>query len=161
MKIVFINFSIFIFIDYENDVVILAINASLEDWNFFLMILRNEKKHSMYYKNKIWSNANKKYDVIKKECREILKILKKIRFYFYDVKFILKINTRVFINQLNRFDTNFFNALVTRWLAWIKIFNFEVRQVFDIKHIIANNLFKKFSSFNDFKKIVEKQNIND
>jgi hypothetical protein len=160
-KIAFINSFVLTFIDYAIDVVILAIDASLEDWKKILMILRNEKKHSVRYENEIWSNAKKKYDVIKKKCREILKILKKIHFYFYDVKFILKIDARVFVDQLNRFDTNLSDALVTRWLAWIRLFDFEIRHVFDIKHIVANDLFRKSSSFNDFKKVAEKKNIDD
>jgi hypothetical protein len=119
LKIVFINSSIFVFINYEIDIIILAMNASLEDWKKILMILRDEKKHSMRYESDIWSNAKKKYDVTKKECRDVFKILKKIRFYFYDVKFILKTNARVLVDQLNWFDTNLFDAFVTRWLVWI------------------------------------------
>jgi hypothetical protein len=125
------------------------------------MILRNEKKHSMRYESEIWSNVEKKYDVIKKKCREILKILKKIHFYFYDVKFILKTNARVLVDQLNRFDTDFSDAFVTRWLAWIRFFDFEVRHVLDIKHTAADDLFRKSSSFNDFKKVAEEKNIDD
>jgi hypothetical protein len=97
-KIVFINSFAFIFIDYAIDVIILAMNANLESWKKILMILRNEKRHSVRYESEIWSNAKKKYDVIKKECREILKILKKIHFYLYDVKFILKINACVLVD---------------------------------------------------------------
>ncbi len=138
-----------------------TMNASLENWKKILMILRNEKKHSVRYENEIWSNAKKKYDVIKKECREVFKTLKKIHFYFYDVKFILQTNVRVFVDQLNRFNTNFFDALVIRWLVWIRLFDFEVRYVFDIKHTAVNDLFKKSSSFNDFKKVAEKKNIDD
>jgi hypothetical protein len=103
----------------------------------------------------------KKYDVTKRECRDVLKILKKIRFYFYDVKFILKINARVLVDQLNRFDTNFFNAFIICWFVWIRLFDFEIRHVFDIKHIAANDLFKKSSSFNDLKKVAEEKNIDD
>jgi hypothetical protein len=161
LKIAFINFFVFTFIDYENDVIILAMNANLEDWKEILMILRNEKKHSIRYENDIWSNTEKKYDVTKKECRDIFKILKKIRFYFYDVKFILKTNARVLIDQLNRFNTNPSDAFVTRWFVWIRIFDFEIRPVFDIKHIAADDLFKKSSSSNDFKKVAEKKNIDD
>ncbi len=161
LKIVFINSFALIFIDYAIDVVILAMNASLENWKKILMILRNEKRHSVRYENEIWSNAKKKYDVIKKECREILKILKKIRFYFYDVKFILKTNARVLVVQLNRFNTNFSDALVTRWLAWIRLFDFEIRHVLDIKHTAADDLFRKSSSFNDLKKVAEEKNIDD
>jgi hypothetical protein len=160
-KIAFINSFALIFIDYENDVIIFAMNASLEDWRAVLMILRNEKKHSIRYENDIWSNAKKKYDVTKKECRDVLKILKKIRFYFYDVKFILKTNARVFVDQLNRSDTNLSDAFVTRWLVWIRLFDFEVRHVSSIKHIAADNLFRKSSSFNNFKKVAEEKNIDD
>jgi hypothetical protein len=120
-----------------------------------------KKKHLIRYENDIWSNAKKKYDVTKKECRDVFKILKKICFYFYDVKFILKTNARVLVDQLNRFDTNLSDALVTRWLAWIRLFDFEVRHVLDIKHIVADDLFKKSSSSDDFKKVVEKKNIDD
>jgi hypothetical protein len=161
LKIVFINFFAFTFIDYAIDVVILAMNASLENWKKILMILRNEKKHSVRYENEIWSDAKTKYDVIKKKCREIFKALKKIRFYFYDVKFILKTNAHVFVDQLNRFDTNLSDAFVTCWFVWIRFFDFEIRHVLDIKHIVANDLFRKSSSFNDFKEIAEEKNIDD
>jgi hypothetical protein len=161
LKIVFINFFAFTFIDYAIDVVILAMNASLENWKKILMILRNEKRHSMRYESEIWSNAKKKYDVIKEKCREVFKILKKIRFYLYDVKFILKTNARVLVDQLNWSDTNLFDTLVTRWLVWIRLFDFEIRHVFDIKHTAADDLFRKSSSFNNFKKVAEKKNIDD
>ncbi len=59
----------------------------------------------------------------------------------------------------NRFDIDFSDTFVIRWFAWIRFFDFEIRHVFDIKHTAANDLFKKFSSFNDFKEIVEKKNI--
>ncbi len=161
LKIAFINSFALTFIDYENDVIILAMNASLEDWKEILMILRNEKKHSIRYESDIWSDAKKKYDVTKKKCRDVLKILKKIRFYFYDVKFILKTDARVLVDQLNRSDTDLFDALVIRWLVWIRLFDFEVRHVLDIKHTAADDLFKKSSSFNDFKKVAEEKNIDD
>jgi hypothetical protein len=103
----------------------------------------------------------KKIRCHKKKCRDVLKILKKIRFYFYDVKFILKINARVLVDQLNRFDTDFSDAFVIRWLVWIRLFDFEVRHVLDIKHTAANDLFKKSSSFNDLKKVAEEKSIDD
>jgi hypothetical protein len=62
---------------------------------------------------------------------------------------------------LNRFDTNLFDAFVTRWLVWIRFFDFEIRHVSDIKHIAADDLFKKSLSSNDLKKIVKKKNIDD
>jgi hypothetical protein len=63
--------------------------------------------------------------------------------------------------SLNRFDTDLSDALIIRWLVWIRLFDFEVRHVFDIKHTAANDLFKKSSSFNDLKKVTEEKNIDD
>jgi hypothetical protein len=160
-KIAFINSFVFIFIDYAIDVIILAMNASLKDWRKILMILRNQKKHSMRYESEIWSDVEKKYDVIKRKCREILKTLKKIRFYFYDVQFILKTDARVLVDQLNRFDTDLSDALVTRWLVWIRFFDFEIRHVSDIKHIAADDLSRKSLSSNDLKKVAEEKDIDD
>ncbi len=160
-KIALINSFALTSIDYAIDVVILAMNASLEDWKKILMILRNEKRHSMRYESDIWSNAKKKYDVIKRKCRDVLKILKKIRFYLYDVKFILKTDARVLVDQLNRSDTDLSDALVIRWLVWIRLFDFEIRHVLDIKHTVADDLFRKSSSSNDLKKVAEEKNIDD
>ncbi len=56
----------------------------------------------------------KKIQRHQKKCHEIFKILKKIRFYLYDVKFTLKSNARMLVDQLNRFNINLFNAFVTR-----------------------------------------------
>jgi hypothetical protein len=53
LKIAFINSFVLTFIDYENDVMIFAMNASFKDWKKILIILRNEKKHSMRYENEI------------------------------------------------------------------------------------------------------------
>jgi hypothetical protein len=82
LKIAFINSSIFIFINYEIDIIILAMNASLKDWKEILMILRDEKKHSMRYESDIWSNAKKKYDVTKKNVVMFSRFWKRFVFIF-------------------------------------------------------------------------------
>jgi hypothetical protein len=62
---------------------------------------------------------------------------------------------------LNRVDTDLCDAFVTRWLVWIRFFDFEFRHVSDIKHTAANDLFKKSLSSNDLKKAAEEKNIDD
>jgi hypothetical protein len=62
---------------------------------------------------------------------------------------------------VNRFNTNLFDALIIRWFVWIRFFDFEICHVFDIKHIVANNLFKKSFSSNNLKKIAEEKDIDD
>ena len=65
------------------------------------------------------------------------------------------------MTQFNRFVANFSKTLIIHWLTWIKLFNFNVKYVFDKKHTIANDFSRRFWNFlNDIDKIYEK-NIDD
>ena len=76
-----------------------------------------EKKHAIYYKNEIWSDAEQKYDTDKYKYIKILKILKKCKHYIYEMYFILKINTNTLVTQLNRSAINLLETVVMRWIA--------------------------------------------
>jgi hypothetical protein len=125
------------------------------------MQLRDEKRHSIRYESEFWFETKQKYDVTKRECREVLKTLKKVRYYLYDCKFILKIDARVLIDQLNRSSTNLSSALITHWIAWIRLFDFDVRHVSEDKHTAIDDLFKKLSSSVNIAEIEIEENIND
>jgi hypothetical protein len=119
------------------------------------------KKNNRYAMKAIFDQTRKKIRCHKKRVLWCSQDFEKIRFYFYDVKFILKTNARVLVDQLNRFNTNLFDTFVTRWLVWIQLFDFENRHVSSIKHTTTDDLFKKSSSANDLKEIVEEVNIDD
>lgn len=54
--------------------------------------------------------------------------------------FILETNTNVLVTQLNQSGTDLPGALITRWIAWIQLYNFEVQYILDRKHIAADGL---------------------
>lgn len=111
-------------IDYESgDEIVLGVDASLEDWGSHLLQIRDKKRHPVRYESGIWSEAEKRYDATKRECRGVLKALKKVRYYLYDVHFTLEVDAQVLAAQLNRSGTDLPGALVTRWLAWIRLFD--------------------------------------
>ena len=65
------------------------------------------------------------------------------------------------IAQFNRSVTDFFKVLIIRWLTWVRLFNFNVRYIFDKKHTAANELSRKlYKLSNDIDKVHEK-NIDD
>ena len=98
---------------------------------------------------------------MKREYRELLKTLKKIRFWLYEVQFIIEIDVNILIAQLNRSAADLSEILMTRWLTWIHLFYFNVRYVLDKRHTAADELFRKFrESSNDIDEIHEK-NIDD
>ncbi len=60
--------------------IILAVDASLEWWGRVLMPLVQGKRHLSRHERGIWSSTEKKYDATKRECRGVLKALKKVRY---------------------------------------------------------------------------------
>ena len=70
-------------IDYAEGagLIVLGVDASLEGWGATLMQINNGKRHPARYESGIWSLQEKVYDATKRECRGVLKALKKVRNY--------------------------------------------------------------------------------
>jgi hypothetical protein len=59
--------------------------------------------------------------------------------------------------QLNRSRTDLLNALLTRWLAWIRLFDFEVCHVLGTKYTATNDLSRRpRTASDDINKMHEK-----
>ena len=132
-------------IDYfENaDDIILAVDASNAGWGAVLMQKHKGKRHPNRYESGLWADAERKYDSGKRECRELLKALKKVRFWLYEVHFVVEIDANTLVAQLNQSAADLPGALVTRWLAWIRLFDFDVRHVPGKKHGAADGLSRR------------------
>ena len=102
-----------------------------------------------------------RYDVTKRNNYELLKTLKKVRFWLYEVQFITEIDVNTLIVQLNRSVVDLFKILMIRWLAWIRLFDFNVRHVLDKKYTATNELFRKFHDLSNNIDKVYTENIND
>ena len=88
-------------------------------------------------------------------------MLKKIRFWLYEMQFIIKIDANILMTQFNRFVADFSKVLIIRWLTWIKLFDFNIKHVFNKKHTIVDNFSQRFRNFlNDIDETHEK-NIDD
>ena len=116
LKMILIRVSTLRSIDYfENvDDIILTMNVSNAEWKAVLMQKHKDKRHSNRYENDLWTNVERKYDSKKRKCRKLLKILKKIRFWLYEIHFVVKIDVNIFVIQLNQSIVDLSKALVTR-----------------------------------------------
>lgn len=81
LKLALITAPALITIDYSKraEIIILAMNASLQRWGAVLMQMVLKKKHSARYESGMWNPAEQRYDATKRECRGVLKALKKFR----------------------------------------------------------------------------------
>src|SRR3981189_2513625 len=129
---------------YDGGEIILAVDASLKGWGAVLMQLDAlGKQHPSRYESGLWNQAERNYDATKRECRAVLKALRKVRYWLYGVQFVLETDANVLVAQLNRSATDLPGALVTRWIAYIRLFDFVVRHVPGSKHTAADGLSRR------------------
>ena len=131
---------------FLTDEIILTVNFSLKKWNVILsqVNLETDKQHFFWYENELWTDSKSRYDAIKRKCRDLLKALKKVRFWLYEMRFIIEIDANILMTQLNRFAADLSEVLIIRWLAWIRFFDFDVKYVLDKKHTIVDDLSRRF-----------------
>ena len=101
---------------FLTDEIILTVNFNLKKWNVILFQINSKtnKNHSSRYENDLWTMYESKYDAMKRECRELLKTLKKVRFWLYEMWFIIEIDINILIAQFNRSAIDFLEILMIR-----------------------------------------------
>jgi hypothetical protein len=110
--------------------IVVGVNASLEWWGAILQQEdKNKDWHPCRYESGLWNNAEKRYDAGKRECRGLMKALKKFCNYVYGVRFLVETDANTLVHQLNLPANDLPGALVTRWIAWIRLFDFDVKHV--------------------------------
>ena len=130
--------------------IIVAFDASKKGWGAVIMQLdKDGKRHPARYESGLWNTAESNYDAGKRECRALLKTLKKFRFWLYGVHFLLETDANTLRAQLSRSAADLPGALVTQWLAWIRNFDFEVRHVPGTKNCVADALSRRPPTMRD------------
>jgi hypothetical protein len=103
------------------------------------------------FESGIWSDAEKKYDAVKLECRGLLKALKKFRFWLFGRPFTIETDAQTLVWLLNQPPNDLPNAMLTRWLTYIRLFDFEVKHVPGNKNGGADALSRRgHSPYDDF-----------
>jgi RNase H-like domain found in reverse transcriptase len=109
----------------------LGIDASTKiGWGAVLSQYKDDGKlHPARYESGVWSNPEKKYDALKLECRGLIKALKKLRFWLFGRFFTVVTDSQTLVWLLNQPPNDLPNAMMTRWLAYARLFDFDVRHV--------------------------------
>jgi hypothetical protein len=124
--------------------IFVMVDASLEGWGGVLEQEDAEgQRHPARFESGVWSEAERNYDACKRECKGVVHLLKKFRHYLYGVHFVLETDAKTLVAQLNRSASDLPTSLVTRWLAWLHLFDFEVRHVPGKKNVVADALSRR------------------
>ena len=73
-----------------------------------------------------------------------------MRRYLYGVHFFVETDAQVLIHQINGSASDIPGALLLRWLAWIRLFDFEIRHIPGTKNAAADSLSRKPAGPSDF-----------
>jgi len=145
----------------KEGLIILQTDASLTGWGSVLMQVRGGKRLPARYESGIWKTGEAKYDATKRECRGVLCALKRLRFYLYGVRFLLETDALVLVQQLNGAMYDLPGALLTRWIAWIRTFDFAIRHIRGTQNAVADALSRRPVTAQDYKDREEDGDIED
>ncbi len=77
------------------------------------------------------------------------------------MKFIIEIDVNILMTQLNWSASDLSKALMTWWLAWIRLFDFDVHHVFNRKHSALDELLRRFKESSDDEDETHEKDIDD
>ena len=142
--------------------VFIMVDASLMGWGAVLeQIGPDKRRHPCRFQSGIWSEAEQRYDATKRELRGLLCAMRSWRHYLYGVHFTVETDALVLVHQLNGSMTDVPGALLMRWIAWIRIFDFTVRHVAGLKNSAADALSRKPPGDTDLREKDEETDIDD
>lgn len=121
--------------------IIMAVDASGTGWGAHLcQVGQDGRRHPVRFESGFWSLPERKYDAGKLECKALLHGLRRFRTWLYGVRFTVETDANTLVAQLNRTATDMPGALMTRWLAWIHLWDFDVRHIPGKKNGVADGL---------------------
>jgi len=136
--------------------IVLGVDASLLG---FGAILQQEdeqgRRHPSQYESGLWTDAERNYDAGKLECRALLRAVKKFRNYLYGVYFLVEIDAKTLIYQLNQPINDIPGAVVARWLAYIRLFSFDIVHVSGTQHREPDSLSRRPATFEEEQELKE------
>jgi hypothetical protein len=121
-------------IDYSPDAgkIILGVDASIDGYggNLSQESKDNPKlRHVICFVSGIWSEAERMYDAGKLELHALVHCVCKLHLYLYGTRFIVETDAATLVAIINRVSTDLPGSLVQRWLAWLHLFDFDIRHV--------------------------------
>ena len=124
---------ILITLDFSPSALMIFLNvdaSTLIGWGGILSQLQSDGRvRPARFESGIWSPAELKYDAVKLECRALLKALKKFRFWLYGRYFTIETDAQTLVWLLNQPPNDLPNAMMTRWLTYIRLFDFHVKHI--------------------------------
>ena len=86
-------------------------------------------KHPCMFESGVWTKPEGKYAIYQRETLAVVKLLKKWMHYLYGKRFILQVDSKVLVSIINKGPNDLPSAQMSRWVAYLLLFDFEVVHV--------------------------------
>ena len=110
--------------------IVIGVDARLAGWG---VILQQEDEqldlHPCRYESRLGNISEKRYEVGKRGCHGLIKALRKFRNYVYQVRFLVETDANTLVHQLNLPANDLAGTVVTDWITWIQLFDFDIKEV--------------------------------
>lgn len=121
--------------------IVLAVDGSMIGWGAVIMQEDTKgRRHPIRFESGVWSKPEQKWESNKHECKALLLAIRKFRAYLYNVHFTVETDCKTLIAQLRRSATDLPGALMTRWLAYLAMWDFDIVHVSGKKNAVADGL---------------------
>jgi hypothetical protein len=88
--------------------------------------------------SKTWTSAERKYSPLKLECLALVYSVKKLSHYLYGESFRIRTDAKSLLFLINTLDCP--DPVMNRWLAYLKLFSFEISHLPGKENIVADTL---------------------
>lgn len=95
------------------------------------------------FESGFFNATEQRYNQLKREALALCKALKKFKYYVHGRHFQVETDAATLIWLINQVPTDLPNAVMTRWLTWIRLFDFEAVHIKGKTNIIADGLSRK------------------
>ena len=109
----------------------------------------------MRYESGLWTLAETRDDAVKLVCRGLLCALTKFLYYLYGVQFLIEIDACMLVHQLNQPTSYLPGAIVGCWLAYIRLFFFNIKQGAGVKHKGPDTLLRRPGTHEALRELAE------
>src|SRR5437588_2220641 len=116
---------------------------------------RSGKRHPVRYESGLWTLAESCYDGVKLECRRLLRALKKFRYNLYGVRFLVEIDACTLVHQLNQLTSDLPEMVVGYWIAYIRLFDFDLKHMAGTKHKEPDALSRRLGTEEELRELWE------
>jgi len=126
------NAPVLMLLDVSNGAwqIVLVVDASWEGWGAILQQTDESKdRHPCHNESRFWNKSEKRYEAGKRGCCWLTNALKTCRNYIYQVRFLAETEANRLVHQLNIPANDLPGALVTHWIARIRLCNFNMKHV--------------------------------